>query len=281
MVPDTKVNTIERCSGHAGTWGVKKEFHETALKIGRPVFRQMAEHPGGEPDWIASDCQLGRTPHRTGHGDRGQADRRQAGPPDHPSADRLRFEGVNPMMAKVTRDSLMTLEAYAKARPDFRKKVIGHKKHRAVRLGEHITLLFEDELTVRYQIQEMLRIEKIFEEDGITHELESYNPLVPDGRNFKATMLIEYEDADVRRDRAGLADRRRGPRLGAGRRIAARLCDRRRGPRARERRDKTSAVHFLRFELTDEMDSAVASWVCYDVIHAFRETLNDNPDNAH
>ena len=94
-------------------------------------------------------------------------------------------------MPKVTRDSLMTLEAYAKARPDFRRKVIDHKRHRSVALGDHITLIFEDELTVRYQIQEMLRIEKIFEEDGICHELEAYNPLVPDGRNFKATMLIE------------------------------------------------------------------------------------------
>ena len=102
-------------------------------------------------------------------------------------------------MPTVTRDSLMTLEAYAKARPEFRQTVLAHKKHRKVALGAHVTLLFEDELTVRYQIQEMLRIEKIFEEDGILHELEAYNPLVPDGRNFKATMLIEYEDADERR----------------------------------------------------------------------------------
>jgi hypothetical protein len=102
-------------------------------------------------------------------------------------------------MARLTIESLMTLEAYAKARPEFRRKVIEHKKPRSVSLGAHLTLLFEDELTIRYQVQEMLRIEKIFEEDGIRHELEAYNPLVPDGRNFKATMLIEYEDAELRR----------------------------------------------------------------------------------
>ena len=102
-------------------------------------------------------------------------------------------------MARITRESLMTLEAYAKARPEFRKQVLAHKKRRNVALGDHVTLLFEDELTVRYQVQEMLRIEKIFEEDGILHELESYNPLIPDGRNLKATMLIEYADVDQRR----------------------------------------------------------------------------------
>src|SRR6266849_11024512 len=99
-----------------------------------------------------------------------------------------------PAMPRITRDSLMTLEAYAKARKEFRAKVMAHKKPRAVHLGEHLTLLFEDELTIRYQIQEMLRIEKIFEEAGIQDELDAYNPLIPDGRNWKATMLIEYED---------------------------------------------------------------------------------------
>lgn len=100
---------------------------------------------------------------------------------------------------KITRDSLMTLEAYAKARPEFRKRVIEHKKLRTLALGDHVTLIFEDELTIRYQIQEMLRIEKIFEEDGILHELESYTPLVPDGSNFKATMMIEYDEPAERK----------------------------------------------------------------------------------
>ena len=92
----------------------------------------------------------------------------------------------------------MTLEAYAKARKEFRARVLAHKKPRTVHLGEHVTLIFEDELTLRYQIQEMLRIEKAFEEEGIQDELDVYNPLVPDGSNFKATMLIEYEDVDER-----------------------------------------------------------------------------------
>src|SRR5512147_2603061 len=106
-------------------------------------------------------------------------------------------------MHKLSRESLMTLEAYAKARKEFRAKVLAHKKNRTVHLGEHVTLIFEDELTIRYQVQEMLRIEKIFEEEGIQDELAAYNPLIPDGSNFKATMLIEYEDADERRRALG------------------------------------------------------------------------------
>jgi len=159
-------------------------------------------------------------------------------------------------MAKVSRESLMTLEAYAKARPAFRARVLEHKKNRKVGLGAHVTLLFEDELTVRYQIQEMLRIEKIFEEEGIEHELEAYNPLIPDGRNFKATMLIEYEDVDVRRRELarlrGIEDRlwvqvEGLPKVHA---IADEDLE-------RENEDKTSAVHFVRFELTDEMAAAL------------------------
>src|SRR5215468_4847697 len=102
-------------------------------------------------------------------------------------------------MQKLSRESLMTLEAYVKARKEFRAKVIAHKKNRTVHLGEHVTLIFEDELTIRYQVQEMLRVEKIFEEQGIQEELDAYNPLIPDGRNFKATMMIEYEDVEERR----------------------------------------------------------------------------------
>src|SRR5215218_2328284 len=102
-------------------------------------------------------------------------------------------------MPRIARDSLMTLEAYAKARPEFRAKVLAHKKARTVHLAEHVTLLFEDELTVRYQIQEMLRIEKTFDEAGIQDELDVYNPLIPDGANLKATMLIEYEDVEERK----------------------------------------------------------------------------------
>jgi hypothetical protein len=159
-------------------------------------------------------------------------------------------------MPRITRDSLMTLEAYARARPAFRREVIAHKKRRNVALGEHVTLLFEDELTVRYQVQEMLRIERIFEEDGIVHELESYNPLIPDGRNLKATMLIEYTDVAERR--AALARLK-----GVERRVWVQVEG---SPRVfpvadedlpRENDEKTSAVHFLRWELTEEMAAAL------------------------
>jgi hypothetical protein len=159
-------------------------------------------------------------------------------------------------MSRITRESLMTLEAYHKARPEFRRKVIAHKKRRTVPLGEHVTLLFEDELTIRYQIQEMLRIEKIFEEEGIQHELESYGPLVPDGRNLKATMLIEYEDPTVRR--AALSRLK-----GIEQRVWLQVEG---SPKVwpiadedleRENDEKTSAVHFLRWELTEEMAAAL------------------------
>jgi len=104
-------------------------------------------------------------------------------------------------MPQITRDSLMTLEAYAKARPEFRARVIAHKKNRVLHLGGNVTLIFEDELTIRYQVQEMLRAERIFEAEGIEDELGAYNPLVPDGSNWKATMMIEYPDLDERRQK--------------------------------------------------------------------------------
>src|SRR6267142_5725935 len=99
----------------------------------------------------------------------------------------------------ITRQSLLSLEAYARQRKEFRAMVMEHKKRRNVHLGEHVVLQFEDELTIRYQVQEMLRVERIFEEAGIQGELEAYNPLIPDGGNWKATMLIEYPDVDERR----------------------------------------------------------------------------------
>jgi hypothetical protein len=167
-------------------------------------------------------------------------------------------------MPQIARDSLMTLEAYAKARPEFRRKVLEHKKHRSVAVGPHVTLLFEDELTVRYQVQEMLRIEKIFEEDGIVQELEAYNPLIPDGRNFKATMMIEYDDPVVRRVELGrlkgIEDRvwvqvEGSPKVHA---IADEDLE-------RENEEKTSAVHFLRFELTEDMAKALKYGVSLSV----------------
>ncbi|MBM3340344.1 MAG: DUF3501 family protein [Betaproteobacteria bacterium] len=165
---------------------------------------------------------------------------------------------------KITRDSLMTLETYAKARPEFRKRVIEHKKLRTLALGEHVTLIFEDELTIRYQIQEMLRIEKIFEEEGILHELESYTPLIPDGNNFKATMMIEYDDP-VERKKAlskliGVEDRvwvqvEGSPKVYA---IADEDLE-------RENDEKTSSVHFLRFELSKDMCEALKYGVTLSV----------------
>jgi hypothetical protein len=157
---------------------------------------------------------------------------------------------------RITRESVMTLEAYARERKAFRARVIEHKRARTLHLGDHVTLLFEDELTIRYQIQEMLRIEKIFDEAGIQAELAAYNPLIPDGANLKATMLIEYEHADERH--VALAELR-----GIERRVWLQVegC-----PRVfaiadedleRETDDKTSSVHFLRFELTPEMIAAL------------------------
>lgn len=159
-------------------------------------------------------------------------------------------------MRKLSPESLLTLEAYAKARKEFRAQVIAHKKPRTVHLGEHVTLVFEDELTVRYQVQEMLRIEKIFEEQGIRDEIDAYNPLIPDGRNLKATMLIEYEEVDERREALarlkGVEDRAWIRVEGCPRVLAIADED-----LERENDDKTSAVHFLRFELTKEMAEAL------------------------
>jgi len=159
-------------------------------------------------------------------------------------------------MPKLSRDSLMTLEAYAKARNEFRAGVLAHKKHRTLGLGAHVTLIFEDELTIRYQVQEMLLVEKIFEEAGIQDEIDAYNPLIPDGRNLKATMMIEYEDVDERR--AALArlkgvEHRAWARVGDGERAFA-IADE---DLERENADKTSAVHFLRFELGAEAAAAL------------------------
>ena len=156
----------------------------------------------------------------------------------------------------ISRDSLMSLEVYSKKRTEFRQQVIEHKKLRTVHLGNHVTLLFEDEMTLRYQVQEMLRIEKIFEDEGIQSELDAYNPLCPDGSNFKATMLIEYQNVSDRKAALakliGIEDRlfvqvEGQPRVYA---IADEDLD-------RENEEKTSAVHFVRFELTSEMKAAL------------------------
>jgi hypothetical protein len=158
----------------------------------------------------------------------------------------------------ISRESLMSLETYAKTRVEFRKQVMEHKKNRSVFLGNHVTLLFEDEITLRYQVQEMLRIEKIFEEEGIQSELDAYNPLCPDGSNFKATMLIEYGNVAERKAALakliGIEDRLFIQVEGQSRVYAIADED-----LERETAEKTSAVHFVRFELTPEMKSALKS----------------------
>jgi len=155
-------------------------------------------------------------------------------------------------MKKLAETDLLSLERYSRERPEFRARVIAHKKNRQVNVGGHTMWLFEDRLTVQYQVQEMLRTERIFEAEGIAEELEAYNPLIPDGRNWKVTLLIEYPDPEVRRVQLeklrGVEDRcwvqvADLPRLFA---IADEDLD-------RENDTKTSAVHFLRFELTEEM----------------------------
>ena len=152
----------------------------------------------------------------------------------------------------IARDSLMSLEAYSRARAEFRARIIPHRRLRTVFLGEHVSLQFEDELTVRYQIQEMLRIEKIFEEAGIREEISVYGPLVPDGSNWKATMLIEYDDEAARRTelaRLLAIEDKVWVRLAGHDKVFA-IADE---DLERSSADKTSAVHFLRFELDPAM----------------------------
>jgi hypothetical protein len=159
-------------------------------------------------------------------------------------------------MAQITRDSLLTLEDYAKARKQKRAEIMAHKKSRKIRLGEHITLIFEDEMTIRYQIQEMLHIERIFQENEIAHEMETYLPLLPDGTNWKATMMIEYPDPAERAVRltqmVGIEDKV-WVKIDGFPPVYA-IADE---DLERENSEKTSAVHFLRFELTQDMIQAL------------------------
>jgi len=159
-------------------------------------------------------------------------------------------------MTHLMHDDLFSLEQYARKRPEFRTRVIAHKKNRRVALGSHAALYFEDALTVQYQIQEMLRIEKIFESEGIQDELDVYNPLIPDGSNWKATFMLEYEDEHERRK--ALA-RLIGVEMCVWMQVDgfARVFPISNEDLDRSTPEKTSAVHFMRFELTPEMVSAV------------------------
>ncbi|MCY3812268.1 MAG: DUF3501 family protein [Gammaproteobacteria bacterium] len=159
-------------------------------------------------------------------------------------------------MEKLSREKLMTLERYAVEREAYRTKVIAHKKARRVAVGAHATLLFEDDVTMQYQVQEMLRVERIFEPAAIEEEIATYNPLIPDGRNWKATFLIEYEDVD---ERAAALARMPGVEdrvwleIGAAPRTFAFAND----DLERSDRGRTAAVHFLRFELDDAQVAAL------------------------
>jgi len=155
----------------------------------------------------------------------------------------------------LSRADLWSLEEYAQERPSFRDKVIAHKKVRQLALGDHARLYFEDELTIKYQVQEMLRIERVFEAEGIMEELEAYNPLIPDGSNWKATFMIEYSDPAERAVRLGeligIEDKTWLQVEGCDKIFAIADED-----LERETADKTSSVHFMRYELTPAMVSA-------------------------
>lgn len=161
-------------------------------------------------------------------------------------------------MPRIERASLMTLEEYARERLQFRARVMAHKKDRLVQLGENLLLIFEDELTIRYQVQEMLRVERIFEEKGIQEELDTYNPLVPDGQNLKASMMLEYPDPHERSSRLeeliGIEDKVWIQMEGCARVWAFADED-----LERESERKTSAVHFLRFEFPERASDAFKS----------------------
>lgn len=158
-------------------------------------------------------------------------------------------------MGKINKDTLLSLEQYSEMRPQFRQQVMEHKKNRRIFLGDNATLYFESELTMRYQIQEMLRIEKIFDREGIQEELDTYNPLVPDGKNWKATFMIEFSDEEKRKDALQAM-------LGIEAKVYIQIEDF--DPvwaiadedLERETEVKTSSVHFMRFELSDEMITA-------------------------
>ena len=168
----------------------------------------------------------------------------------------MQSETTMATQGKLTAGDLMSLERYARERGDFRSKVIGHKKTRTVQVGPNTTWCFEDRLTIQYQVQEMLRVERIFEPDGIQEELDSYNPLIPDGTNWKVTLLIEFPDPAERKQALagmrGIEDRCWVEVAGHERvyAIADEDLD-------RENEEKTSSVHFLRFELSDPMRTAL------------------------
>ena len=184
-------------------------------------------------------------------------------------------------MQKLTREDLYSLEEYARERQQFRAKVMAHKRNRQLRIGANATLYFEDRLTMQYQVQEMLRVERIFEPEGIAEELAAYNPLIPDGSNWKATFMLEYADVEQRRvaleRMVGIEDKV-WVQVGDLERVWA-IADE---DLEREAEEKTSSVHFLRFELTSAMVSALRSGAALAAgidLDAYRQEVNPVPDN--
>jgi hypothetical protein len=183
-------------------------------------------------------------------------------------------------MNKLTRNELWKLEDYARERAAFRARVLAHKKTRTIHLGAHLTLMFEDRMTVQYQVQEMLRIERIFEADAIDEELGSYNPLIPDGTNLKATMLIEYADVDERRrelEKLCGVEHLIAIRVGDDKPVVA-IADE---DLDRSNETKTSAVHFLRFELSPGQIARLRSGaaLAFEVSHPhYAATTDTAPD---
>jgi hypothetical protein len=161
-------------------------------------------------------------------------------------------------MEKLTAEQLFSLEQYARRRDELRTQVLEHKRRRRLAVGPNMTWCFEDRLTIQYQIQEMLRAERVFEPQGIHDELEAYNPLIPDGSNWKATLLLEFPDSEVRREQLMLLrgiEARCWVRVAPFERVFA-IADE---DLPRENEEKTSAVHFLRFELSEPMIAALKS----------------------
>lgn len=185
-------------------------------------------------------------------------------------------------MQKLSRESLYSLEEYSNVRNDFRAKVLSHKKDRQVNIGPNATLYFEDALTMQYQVQEMLRIERIFEEEGIEEELSAYNPLIPDGTNWKATFMIEFGDPEERKvalqRMVGIEDRVWVQVEGFDKVFAIADED-----LDRATTDKTSAVHFLRFELSDAMIAAAreGSSIAMGIDHTnYKHTIGSVEDSV-
>ena len=188
-------------------------------------------------------------------------------------------------MHKLTREDLYSLEKYAELRPEFRRKVLEHKRHRRLALGTNAALYFEDRLTMQYQVQEMLRIERIFEAEGINEELEAYNPLIPDGSNWKATFMVEFPDVAERQQMLsqliGIEDRVYVQVVDFDRVYAIADED-----LERDTEEKTSAVHFMRFEFPPEQvaalknGAALIAGIDHEIYQVEISPVADNVRNA-